>query len=170
MSSEDEDMECEYQSDASEEETPSSLPQALPSISQAKYNSAYSNFQKWNMAKGTTPITESVLIKYFMELAEQNKPSSLYAFYSMLKATLRINDSINISSWSRLRDYLKSQYSGYKPGKAKPFTRKEIEKFIYEAPDEKWLDLKVYEQQDIIHSNSSVLQHIRQFCRSLVFL
>ena len=144
MSSENEDMECEYQPDTSEDETTSSLPQALPSLSQAKYNVAYDNFQKWNMTKGTTPISESVLMKYFTEMAESSKPTTLWGIYSMLKATFRINDNIDITSWLKLRDFIKKQNSGYKPATAKLLTRTEIDKFINEAPDEKWLDLKVW--------------------------
>lgn len=149
MSSDDEDMECEYQLDSpeeeevEEEETSLSLPQALPSVSQAKYNTAYELFQKWNMVNGATPVTENVLLKYFADLTKRSKPTTLFAVLSMLKATLRINDGIDIAPWSKLFGFVKTQNAGYIPTKANLFTKEEIEKFIDKAPDEEWLDAKV---------------------------
>ena len=140
--SEDEDM--EYRPDESEDEDSSlSLPQALPSASQGRYRLVYDNFQKWNMVLGATPVSETILMKYFMELAEKNKPTTLFGTYSMLKATLRINDNIDISSYSALLKFLKQQNVGYTPVKSQLFTIEEIEKFINEAFDEDWLHYKV---------------------------
>lgn len=116
---------------------------SLPPASKSKYNRIYDEFQKWNKLKGSTPVTEKVLLAYFSELAQRNKPSSLWAYYSMLKATLRINDDTNISPYSKLTTFLKIKSTGYKPASAKMFTKEEIDKFINEAPDEAWLDVKV---------------------------
>lgn len=134
----------EYQPDTPEDEESSlSLPTALTARSKAKYNVAYDNFQKWNTVLGATPVSETVLMKYFTELAEKSKPTTLFAIYSMLKATMRINDNIDISSYSALLKFLKQQNVGYTPVKSHLFTKEEIEKFINEAFDEDWLHYKV---------------------------
>lgn len=115
----------------------------LPVGSQLQYNRAYQQFQSWNKSNGWSPISEDTFLKYFQELAKRSKPSSLFANYSMLKATFRTNDDIDIGKYSKLLEFLKEKNSGYKPLRSKVFTDEEIEKFINEAPDDRWLDVKV---------------------------
>lgn len=115
----------------------------LPSLSRKKYDKIYAEFHKWNKLKGSTPVSEQVLLAYFSELAYKTKPSTLLAYYSMLKATLRINDDIDISSYDQLAKFVKVKNIDYEPAKAKMFTEEDIEKFINEAPDALWLDVKV---------------------------
>lgn len=146
MSSEDEDMESEYCLDTPEDAVFKEAflnPPDLPLLSMKRYNTTYDLFQKWNKVNGATPVTEDVLMKYFSELAEKSQPSTLWGIYSMLKATLRLKDEIDISSYSKLIEYLKEKRAGYKPVTTKMFTEKEIEKFINEASDVHWLDVKV---------------------------
>lgn len=133
----------EYQSDSPEEENNLSLRSALPSRSQAGYKTVYKFFQKWNAENGSAPVSESLLMKYFRELAEKSKPTTLCRIFSMLKATLGTNDNIDISSYSTLLKFIKKQNAGYTPAKSKLFTKEEIEKFINEASDEDWLHCKV---------------------------
>lgn len=140
MSSEDEDMEYKYFPDTPEEP---SKPHVIPALSKLKYDKAYDDLQRWNKKNGETSISQTVLLKYFMQMAEKNKPNTLWAYYSMIKATLRSNDNIDITSWSKLLDFLKRNNRGYKPDKAKLFTEDEIEEFLNDAPDDKWLDVKV---------------------------
>lgn len=143
MSSEDEDMEYSPDPDTSEQGNKDVSTIVLPTISKAKYDRVYEEFQKWNKLKGATPVSENVLMKYFSELAEKKRPTTLLAYYSMIKATLRLNDNMDIASWSKLVDFLKGKMSGYQPNKSKLFTDEEIEKFINKAPDDKWLYAKV---------------------------
>ncbi len=118
---------------------------AIPALSKNKYNKAYEYFQKWNKLNGETPVTQNALLKYFMDMADEKKkkPTTLWAYYSMLKSTIRLNDHIDITPWSKVLDYLKRKNAGYKPHKATYFTEGQLEKFINEAPDEEWLDVKV---------------------------
>lgn len=156
MSSDDEDMECDTQDSFVKPNT------VLPVVSQSKYNRVYQLFQKWNKSQGWCTVTENLLIKYFEELATKCKPTSLFAIYSMLKATLRINDDINIGTYNKLLDFLKDKNAGYQPVRAKVFTEEEIEKFINEAPDDRWLDVKVsyhfVTSQDTFHF--SLFHHV----------
>ncbi|XP_037024950.1 uncharacterized protein LOC119066533 isoform X1 [Bradysia coprophila] len=138
MSSDDEDMDAEA-ADSFNKTTY----QALPPVSQAKYQNAYQVFQKWNKSNGWCAISEDLLMKYFVELNAKSKPSTLFAIFSMLKATFRINDDIDIAKYSKLIEYIKGRNASYKPAKAKIFTDEEIERFVNEAPDDRWLDVKV---------------------------
>lgn len=109
----------------------------------AKYNSTYQQFIKWKTSTGNHTISEDVLLEYFTDLATRSKPTTLFAIYSMLKSTFRSNEGIDISNYSRLLEYLKEKNAGYRPIKAKAFTDDEIERFVSEAPDDRWLDVKV---------------------------
>lgn len=110
----------------------------------AKYKQTYLQFQKWNEASGNRPTSENVLLEYFTDLSTRSKPTTLFAIYSMLKYTFRSNDDVDIGSYSRVLEYLKEKNVGYKPLKAKLFTDEDIDRFVNEAPDDRWLDVKVY--------------------------
>lgn len=142
MSSEDEDM--EYETLLTQNKADSSYIDAMPTKSTTKYTKVYDDFQKWNEQNGATPVTESVLMKYFSELAVKNKPTTLFGYYSILKTTLRINDNIDIGSYTTLINSLKEKSVGYQAVKATIFTEEDINKFMNEAPDEHWLHVKVF--------------------------
>lgn len=120
MSSEDEDMEFKYRPDSPDEVTKAT--NVIPPLSKDKYNKVYDDFHRWNKLNGAPPITEKVLLKYFSVLSQKNKPTTLWAYYSMIKATLRANDNIDITTWSKVLDFLKRNKAGYTPAKAKLFT------------------------------------------------
>lgn len=138
MSSEDEDMDGE-----AAESFNKTTYQALPPVSQTKYQTAYQHFQKWNKSNGWCAVSEDLLLKYFVELNAKSKPTTLFAIFSMLKATFRINDDIDIASYSKLIEYVKGRNASYVPAKAKIFSDEEIERFLNNAPDDRWLDVKV---------------------------
>lgn len=81
----------------------------LPEKSQNKYKTVYKNFQDWCSNKNIKSFTENVLLAYFSEFSTKYKPSSLWTFYSMLRSTLDLNNSINIDNYSKLRAFLKRQ-------------------------------------------------------------
>lgn len=137
--SDDEDV--KYIPDTSDEDGEESTPaHVLPALSMAKYNRVYEDFMKF---KGSAPVSEKVLLRYFNDRSEKSKPTSMWAYYSMLNSTLKSKDNINISTWTKLTDYLKKNSAGYKPVKAAVFTEEQIKKFLVDAPDEHWLDIKV---------------------------
>lgn len=119
------------------------LQNLLPEKSQNKYKGVYKNFQDWCSSKNVNSFTENVLLAYFNELSNKYKASSLWTFYSMLRSTLDINNGINIENYSKLRAFLKRQSEKHITKKAKTFTPEQLNDFINEAPDEKYLATKV---------------------------
>ncbi|XP_037024955.1 uncharacterized protein LOC119066535 [Bradysia coprophila] len=134
-SSEDEVLEC----DLPEVNTNNTLHPHTTS----KYMHTYRKFHQWNKSNGNRQISEEVLLEYFEDIATRSKPTTLIAMYSMLKATFRENDGIDISVFTKVNEYIKEKNAGYKSVKSKTFTSDEIYKFVLEAPDYKWLDVKV---------------------------
>lgn len=99
---------------------------------------------RWKTLNEANIISEDVLLTYFKHHSQTKKPTSLLAYYSMLKATLKVNDNIDISNYLELNAFLKSESAGYKPSnKQHTFTKQQIDKFICDAPDKEWLDVKV---------------------------
>ncbi|KAK2574836.1 hypothetical protein KPH14_013018, partial [Odynerus spinipes] len=68
----------------------------LPAKSKNNYESAYDTFLIWKQAHKTKFTSESILMAYFSELAQKYKSSTLWSVYSMLKATIKINEKIDI--------------------------------------------------------------------------
>jgi len=117
----------------------------LPKKSLHIYEKEYECFKKWCSAKKVKkrPICEEVVLAYISEKSERLKSSSLWSKYSMLKSTLSVKEGIDISKYMKLKAYLKMKSSGYKAKKANVFTRQEVNTFIIEADDEKYLVMKV---------------------------
>ncbi|KAJ6639008.1 hypothetical protein Bhyg_11747, partial [Pseudolycoriella hygida] len=99
----------------------------------------------WQDGRGVQKITPNVVLAYFQELdAKKNyKPTSLWAFYSMLKSTLRTFEDLDIGQYFQVKAFLKQKSSGFKSVRANVFTEEEIRKFVMEADDRQWLDVKV---------------------------
>ncbi|XP_037042629.1 uncharacterized protein LOC119078984 [Bradysia coprophila] len=115
---------------------------ALPEASKSKYYRIYHEFKNWQKKKNVTTISEPLLLEYFQDLSVKQKPTSLWAHYSMLKRTLQVNLGIDIKSYNQVLAFLKEKSSGYEPVKSKSFTLEEVVKFVVEAPDDLWLDIK----------------------------
>lgn len=117
--------------------------------SRHKYSTTYDRFMKWKDEKDIKMITEELLIEYFMEISSSIKPSSLYARYSMLKTMIKLKDNVDIGEFKGLKPFLKERSTGFISQKAAVFTAHEIEKFLNEAPDYKYLVQKVNKQLSI---------------------
>lgn len=117
--------------------------ECLPATSKHRYNKIFQEFEKWRQLKQVKIISEKLLLEYFNEMSRKYKPSSLWAYYSMLKSTIKMNCDVDIASYHRLSEFLKTKGAGYKPTKTKVFTEQELAKFISDAPDGEWLDRKV---------------------------
>lgn len=61
----------------------------------------------------------------------------------MLQSTLIVNENFDICCFPRLVAFLKKQLIGYEPKQSKTLIRKEINRFMIEACNEKYLLAKV---------------------------
>lgn len=139
----------------------------LPEASKVKYNRIYHDFKNWQKKKDVNKISEPLVMEYFRELSVKQKPTSLWAYYSMLKRTFQVNLNTDISSYNQVLAFLKANSSGYEPIKSKNFTLEEVVKFVVEAPDEALLDVKVTE----VFSFSVIARCvITVLCRPFAFL
>ena len=71
------------------------------------------------------------------------KPSTLWSKYSMIKAVLSVKENIEINKFTRVISFLKRNSVGYEPTKSKVLTRQEINTFLVNADDAKYLLIKV---------------------------
>ncbi|XP_063972557.1 uncharacterized protein LOC135160192 [Diachasmimorpha longicaudata] len=115
----------------------------LLSKSREKYQAIYKKFTSWRETNNKGPLSQEVLLDFFVELSEKMKPSSLWSHYSMLKHTINSNDKIDISSYKKLNVFLKLQSTGFKSKQTKVLTPNDIERFLNEAPDNQFLATKV---------------------------
>lgn len=115
----------------------------LPEKSKRQYTAVYNEFKRWRTTKKTTSFAEEIFLVYFDELSRKMKPSTLWARYSMLKATLKTYNNIDLSTYKKLVALLKRKSSGYKAKKSKIFTAANVSQFCNEAPNAKFLGTKV---------------------------
>ena len=91
----------------------------------------------------TDLISESVLFAYFKTLSENYQPSTLWSQCSMLKSVIVNQRNVNIDNYSLLTAFLKTKSKGFQSTKAKVLEATEKERFLNEAPDDRWLAAKV---------------------------
>lgn len=116
----------------------------IPEKSRKRYETAYKEFMDWRRLKKLNSFSEDVFLGYFKDFLEESKsPSSLYRDYCILKTMLYINHNVTIGDYSELRTFVNSKYKSHQAKKAKPFTSLEINRFITEASDSRYLVTKV---------------------------
>jgi hypothetical protein len=116
----------------------------LPDKSQAKYEHFYKRFTDWCTSKKIkNEAKEKVVLAFFEELSKKYKCSSLWAFYSMLRATISMKQNVDISKFNHLIAFLKKQSVGHRPQKSRVLTKEEVSKFLKEAGDKEFLLIKV---------------------------
>lgn len=114
----------------------------LPQKSKDRYEKQYTQYKQWAEDNKINNYSENVLLAYFSLQGKSLKASTLWSKYSMLRTMIQIKDNIDIK-YPKLIAFLKRQNAGYKPNKAKTFTREEINTFLMEAPDDVFLFMKV---------------------------
>lgn len=142
MESEDSDFEICTPEEIIEKANAATL-NLLPEKSKEAYLKEYRKFMEWREKNGVHSFTERVMLAFFEESTKKFKISTLWSSYSKLKATLRVNHDVDINKYNKLTAYLKRQTVGYKPKKSRTFSRNEINEFLLNAPDEKYLMFKV---------------------------
>jgi len=63
--------------------------------------------------------------------------------YSMLRSTIQEKHNINIHNYAQVIQFLKKNSKSYEVKKAKILTSEQCQQFIKEAPDDKYLAIKV---------------------------
>lgn len=114
----------------------------------SKYEFCYKKFMEWTLVNGITNISENIVTAYMKKMSSEIKPSTLWTTYSMLKTMINIKNNIDISTYPKLRNFLKLQSNGYKSKKSKILTPEQIKKFLLEAPDVEYLFTKVSLNQE----------------------
>lgn len=115
----------------------------LPVKSKKRYEEIYAKFMDWRVENHVNSFSETVLLAYFGWLSKKYKSSTLWSMYSMLRTTLSINNYIDISKYCKLHSFLKRKSDGFKSQKSKIFSSDEINTFLKNAPDSKYLMTKV---------------------------
>ncbi|KAJ3662389.1 hypothetical protein Zmor_006740 [Zophobas morio] len=115
----------------------------LPAKSRQMYEKEYQIFLRWKEEKKIVVVDEDVMLNYLHEKSQEVKPSTLWSKYSMIKAVLSVNENIEINKFSRVIAFLKRNSVGYEPTKSKVLTRQEIDTFLTNADDMKYLLIKV---------------------------
>lgn len=115
----------------------------LPTKSRERYETTYQKFMNWRLKNKLNSFSENVMLAYFQDLSSKMKPSSLWAFYSMLRSTINIKHNINIATYCKLIALLKRKSDGFKCKKSMVLTSKHINDFLEKAPDNEYLFMKV---------------------------
>lgn len=115
----------------------------LPKISQQRYEKQYEHFLKWCKEKKVNSFREEVFLAYFADIGKVLKANTLWSRYSMIKSMVKIKQNVDISKFYKLTTFLKKQNVGFRPKKAKTFTKEDVAKFMIKAPDEVYLLIKV---------------------------
>lgn len=117
----------------------------LPTKSRIRYNEEYMKFFNWLKSENVQPcdVTDEVLLVYLSVLAKNNKPSTLWCKYSMIRSCLSVKENIDVSQFPKSVAFLKRQSVGYKPKKSNVLTADEVSTFIVNAHDKEWLLNKI---------------------------
>lgn len=115
----------------------------LPPKSRKLYEQQYDAFKKWCRLKNVGQPTENALLVYFNDKSKAVCASTLWAHYSMLKSVINIREDIDISKFPKLLAFLKRRNERFKPKKSRILTSEQVDQFLREAPDDKYLMLKV---------------------------
>lgn len=110
----------------------------LPPTSKRQYIAAYNDFKQWRSKKKITSFSEDVIFIYFNEISSKYAASTLWAQYSMLRATISALDSIYISAYKKVLAFLNHQNATHQQKKSKDFTIEQVKNFVGQAPNEKY--------------------------------
>ncbi|KAJ3658229.1 hypothetical protein Zmor_009982 [Zophobas morio] len=115
----------------------------LPLKSKNAYENVYVSFQDWKYKNRIKEVTEDVILAFLDMRSQKLSPCSLWPEYSMLKATLKAKENIDIEKFGAVISYIKKLNVGYRGKKSNVLTREEIKTFLQEADDGEYLFEKV---------------------------
>ncbi|KAL7287218.1 hypothetical protein TKK_0018649 [Trichogramma kaykai] len=138
-SSEDEDYESYIQ-----ELVDKARSNLIPEQSKHLYEAQYKKFQEWRAKmKLRENLKQEYLLAYFEELSRTYIATNLWATYSKLKAMINLKENEDISKYLELQCFLKRKAKEHIPKKALIFETEDVNRFLSDAPDEKFLLHKV---------------------------
>ncbi|KAJ3653491.1 hypothetical protein Zmor_012740 [Zophobas morio] len=97
----------------------------------------------WKNKNRIKEVTEDVILAFLDMRSQKLSPCSLWPEYSMLKATLKAKENIDIAKFCAVISYIKNLNVGYRGKKSNVLTREEIKIFLQEADDGEYLFEKV---------------------------
>lgn len=116
----------------------------MPKKSSVQYDIAYNNFLAWCRLKNVEGnFSESVILAYLEEKSKIWNSSTLWSKFSMIKSSALVKNGVDLSKYFKVIAFLKRKNEGYRPKKSKILTLEQVERFINEAPNEKYLMIKV---------------------------
>lgn len=148
------------------EEFQNAMDEILPAKSRDRYLQAYDVFVKWQESHGVRSFSEKVVMAYLIVASRKYKPPTLWSIYSMLKKTFIVKQNIDMTKYCRLRAFLKNKSDGYESKKSNVFTPDEINKFFVEAPNSRYLGMKVctYTMNELLRSIFLIIDFIYRSC------
>lgn len=112
----------------------------LPNKSKDRYEEAYQKYMDWCLENKIKTTSENVMLAYFGSLHTKYCPTSLWAYYSMIKKVLQVKNNLDISRYHKLKAYLKKQSDGFVKKKSLIFTNEQMNQFLNEAPQKLLLE------------------------------
>lgn len=110
--------------------------------SKERYLQAFDRFVSWQKKQKTTSFSVNVMLPYFQQLSEKLAPTTLWSVFSMIKTVIKEKHEVDIG-YPELISFLKHSAAGYSKKKTKLFKAVEILKFLHDASDSEYLDVKV---------------------------
>jgi hypothetical protein len=115
----------------------------LPQASKERYDLVYHEFMDWREKHHAGSFSERTILAFLNEKKEKVSPNTLWSLTSMLKATLLAYHNVKLADYGKLTPFLKQNSVGYKPKKAKIFSKEQIDEFLLNAPNDDFLMQKV---------------------------
>ncbi|XP_022900449.1 uncharacterized protein [Onthophagus taurus] len=115
----------------------------IPKGSKSNYERVYRQFKAWFNQKNAKFISEDVLLGYLMEKSKTVKSTSLWTIYSILKRMLMIKEELDVTKYFRVGQFLRKMLKNKKSNRSNIFTQEQINMFLEDAQDEKYLLFKV---------------------------
>ncbi|KAJ8980014.1 hypothetical protein NQ317_016470 [Molorchus minor] len=104
----------------------------------------YEAFQKWCRVQNVQKPTENALLVYFDEKSKVVCSLTLWAHYSMLKSVINIRENVDISKFPKLLAFFEEKkMRDLNQKKSNVLTIEQVDQFLREAPDDKYLFMKV---------------------------
>ncbi|KAJ3659618.1 hypothetical protein Zmor_011298 [Zophobas morio] len=84
----------------------------LPLKSKNAYEKVYVSFQDWKNKNRIKEVTEDVILAFLDMRSQKLSPCSLWPEYSMLKATLKAKENIDIEKFEEIKTFLQEADDG----------------------------------------------------------